>query len=253
MVDLHVHILPGMDDGSHSMEESLQMARLAAASGVRALAATPHCNILRPPANDDGQELRERLVAFRQELIREDIPLEVFIGMEVFAGENLPELLREKRLIPINEGRYLLLEFPFEEEGDWMTFLLKVVLEQGYIPLIAHPERYRRVQSNPNLAFRWVTMGCALQLNKGSLLGQFGKAAEKTAVQLLGHGLAACVASDAHHAKFRTPHLTQVEEYIKETCGEAAAKLLLLGNPVRILNSDKILLPNPRGFQKEWF
>lgn len=252
MVDLHAHILPGVDDGSQSMKESLQMVRMAADSGVRAMAVTPHCNIPDAFDNYDGEELRKKFSAFQEEVKKEGIPLELFIGMEVYARDNLVELIRSRKLVPLNDDRYLLIEFPFDEDGDWMTFLLDVVLENGYVPLVAHPERYHPVQADPGLAYAWACMGCALQVNKGSVLGTFGRRAGQTAMILLEHELVACVASDAHHAEYRTPHMARVEEYLRQTFGENCAQLLLWGNPARILNGDKIVLPEPRGFRRRW-
>lgn len=253
MVDLHVHILPGVDDGSSGMEESLQMARLAAASGVHAMAVTPHCNIPGVFENYDGPELRRRIKLLQEAVRRDKIELELFSGMEVFGRENLVELLDGKRLVPINDGIYLLIEFAFEETADWMTFLLKEVLKAGYVPLVAHPERYEAVKRDPQTAWRWVRMGCALQVNKGSILGRFGRGEQRTAMLLLEHELAACVASDAHHADFRTPHMGEAADYLEGYFGGGCVQLLLEDNPARILSSKEVVLLEPRGFRREWF
>ena len=253
MVDLHTHMLPRLDDGSQSMRESLMMARMAVDSGVSGIAVTPHCNIRGVYDNYDGEEFRKRVADFREEIKKEKLPLKVFVGAEVFAGENLAELIRTKTVVPLNDGRYLLIEFPFGEDGDWMTFLLNVVLENGYVPLVAHPERYDQVQADPNLAYTWVCMGCALQVNKGSIIGHFGRRVRQTAMLLLEHELAACVASDAHHAEFRTPHMTEVKEYLEQAFGKSCVQLLLKDNPMRILNSEEAVLLSPRGFRRKWF
>lgn len=253
MIDLHAHVLYDVDDGSRNLEESLQMARMAAESGVWAMAVTPHCNIPGFYENYDSSELRGRFRELESAIREEGIPLKLYPGMEVFGRENLNELLKAHRLVPINDGRYLLIEFEFEEEPDWMNFLLETVREAGLRPLVAHPERYGAVQEEPNLAWNWVRMGCALQVNKGSVLGRFGRREQQTAELLLEHELAACVASDAHHSAFRTPHMSETAHYLEETYGRECVQLLMIDNPARILNSEDIVLLEPRGFRKKWF
>lgn len=253
MVDLHAHILMGVDDGSQSLEESLQMARMAWESGVRAMAMTPHCNIPGVFDNYESDRLRQRFQQLKEAVAAAGIQLRLYPGMEVFCRENLAELLRNKQLIPINDGRYLLVEFAFEEEADWMTFLLDEVLEAGYIPLVAHPERYDVIQANPNLAYRWICMGCALQVNKGSVLGRFGRREQRAAMLLLEHELVACVASDAHHADYRTPHMEETADYLMQIFGAECVQLLMKDNPARILDSREVILLEPRRVRAKWF
>lgn len=253
MVDLHAHILMDTDDGSQSLEESLRMARMASESGVRAMVMTPHFNIPGLDEDDDSERLRLCFTQLKEAVKAAQIPLCLYPGMEVFGRENLPLLMRHKQLIPINDGSYLLVEFDFEEEAEWMTFWLEQILKEGYIPLVAHPERYACMQENPNLAYQWVLMGCALQVNKGSILGRFGRREQRTAMLLIEHELAACVASDAHHADYRTPHMGEAAAYLKDMFGTGCVQLLMKDNPARILNSREIVLLEPRRFGKRWF
>ena len=155
--------------------------------------------------------------------------------------------------MPLNQTRNVLIEFDFEEAPDWMSFLLETVREAGLCPLVAHPERYGAVQADPDLAYQWVLQGCALQVNKGSILGRFGRREQHTAELLLDHELAACVASDAHHSAFRTPHMSDTAANLEEFYGRECVQLLLKDNPERILNSEDIVLLEPRGFRKKWF
>lgn len=250
MIDLHAHILPGIDDGAQSLEMALEMARIALAAGVRQMAATPHCNLPDSSrANYDGPELRRQLNDLRKALEQENLPLELYPGAEVFADEELPRLVRSRRLTSLNDGRYLLVEFGFEEDPDFVNFILEMLLEEGYTPLIAHPERYGFVIRNPELAYRYVSMGCCLQLNRGSLTGRFGPRPERTAWALVEHQLAACVASDCHRAEFRTPHLADAWEVLEEAYGPACPRLLLEENPRRILDSRPVTGLRPFGFR----
>lgn len=248
MIDLHIHILPEVDDGSYSMTESLRMARMAVESGVTDMAATPHCNLPDDPRRLWAEDFRRVLDRFRQTLGEEDIPLRMYSGMEVFGTPEVPRLLREGKLMPLADSRYLLIEFAFTDYGEEATQILRRVLELGYRPLVAHPERYRYTQLSPQLLNIWVDMGCLLQINRGSLFGRFGRRAEALAYGLLDRGFVTCVASDAHRSTVRTPWMADVRQLLREEYGGSAAQFLLEDNPQRILKDEEIENQEP-----DWF
>ncbi|HIZ43525.1 MAG TPA: hypothetical protein H9672_02240 [Firmicutes bacterium] len=235
MVDLHVHILPGLDDGSQSMEESLELAELALEGGVSLLAATPHSNQEGRFENFFSGELKAEYEAFCRALAEERLPLGVVLGMEIFATEDMRDKIKSGQLTGLNGSRYYLVEFAFDAEPDWIGERLEDVLELGRIPLIAHPERYFCVQEYPALVYEWLRLGCCTQLNKGSLLGRFGRHAARSAAQLLEYDLVTCVASDAHSPYMRTTYMGDVRDYLEERLGEERALRLLERNPERIL------------------
>lgn len=251
MIDLHAHILPGVDDGSQSLEMSLEMARIAADSGVRHMALTPHCNLPdNPRTNYDSSELRERMDQLQLAVEREGIPLELYAGCEVYSTDEIPLLLRRKKLVSLNDGKYLLVEFGFGEDVDFVFFILEAILDEGYIPLVAHPERYHFVMRDPGLTYEWVRMGCALQVNRGSILGRFGRRVHDTAWRLLNHQVVACVATDCHRSGFRTPHMADVRDTLGEAYGSACPRLLLEDNPARILESQPVTGLQPTPFRR---
>ena len=190
MIDLHCHILPGVDDGSESLDTSLAMAADAWESGTDCICATPHC--CRPTGWGGywAPEILERLKDMETSVARAGLALKLLPGMEVFTTPELPQLLREGRLLTLNGSRYLLLEFFFDDEPGAMNEAVALVWEQGLTPVIAHPERYEAVQRTPELALSWFRDGCILQLNKGSILGGLGRHARQTAWWLLRRGLA---------------------------------------------------------------
>ena len=145
--DLHTHILPGVDDGAQNMEDALQMLRNAAASDVELVAVTPHCNRTCEMRNclDDG--LRERFLQLQQ--AARDIPVRLVSGAEAFADDDLLQLLRGKKIATINDTRYLLTEFPTDTIPEVFQDMLQGILQLGYIPLVAHPERYSAVCQMP--------------------------------------------------------------------------------------------------------
>ena len=234
MTDIHCHILPGVDDGADSLQEALAMARMAWESGVRRIIATPHCNLPLEEGNYRSGVMTRRFNALNKAVREAGIGVEILPGAEVFATPEVPQLLREKKLYTLAGSRYLLMEFFFDEDPDTMDAILQEVAQQGYVPVIAHPERYDAVQRAPHMAARWFGSDYVIQLNKGSILGRLGRRAESTADWILGRGLAHIVASDAHSSAVRTPHMTERRRYLTDRCDGVYADILLKRNPGRI-------------------
>lgn len=242
MIDIHAHILPGLDDGSDSMEESLEMAYLAAESGTQVIAATPHCNIQGHYENyEDSGERKRIFLQFRKELEREKIPLKIARGMEIYGVGDIKKLIGERRLISLNHSGHYLIEFPFDMHPDEITDALYMVFDAGGIPVLAHPERYYCVQDTPNLVYEWVMRGVLTQINKGSFLGEFGRREERTAVILLEHELITCLASDCHGTQWRSPDMRDVRRYIRARTYDEMADILLYDNPKRILQGKPVI------------
>ena len=242
MIDLHCHILPGMDDGARHREEALHMAALAVESGVRAVVATPHC------LDGGGEAVASAVRRLQDDLNETQLPLQVFPGMEIFGTTNTARLLGEGELLTLNSSRYPLIEFSFESDGEEETGILHQVREAGFIPVVAHPERYVWVRRDPELLNLWVRMGCLLQVNKGSLLGKFGEGPRQMAMEMTGRGFTSVVGSDAHYARIRTPWMYEVWDLLARQFAPVAAQILLQDNPQRILQDQRILPAEP-----EWF
>ena len=249
MIDIHAHLLPGVDDGSEDMDMSLALLDMAARSGVEGIVATPHCNIPGEPDNYASEELELLWDQLNDEITDNDIPLVLYRGMEVFATPRVPELLEQDRIWTLNSTEYFLIEFSFREDPGFCRDILRRCQAMGYIPIIAHPERYFFIQDDPELAYEWCVSGCGLQLNKGSLLGRFGKGPQRTAELLVDHGLAACVASDAHNPLYRTTDMSEICEFLENNFGEDCLHLLLEENPRRILNGESLLGYEPISFR----
>lgn len=248
MIDIHSHVLPGIDDGADSMETALEMLAMAADSGVDTLVTTPHCNIPGEFDNYVSEELKELWQRLESETRRARIPVRLCQGMEIFATRELPELLSGGRAWTLNHTNYFLTEFSFGEDPGFCWDILQECRSRGFHPIIAHPERYYFVQDDPQIAYEWCRAGYGLQINKGSLLGRFGRQARITADLLTEHGLVACVASDAHSAFQRTTDMGEVREYLTEAYGERYAHLFLEENPQRILSGRELLGFEPAPF-----
>ncbi len=236
MIDLHCHIIPWVDDGAENAAVACQMAEFALRNGVDTIVATPHSNLLGSRLNYRGRSYTECFSMFRALLQQHGIPLQVLPGSEVFAhSSNLRTLLEEDRLVPLNHSRYLLVEFNFQTAPEVFSQLLDMITRYGYVPVIAHPERYTAVQNAPGLAVQWYEKGYIIQLNKGSLLGRLGQAACETAQYLLSSQVAHVIASDAHDMRSRAPGFHSLMPLLQETCSSFYIQELLEENPHRIL------------------
>ena len=236
--DIHTHVLPGVDDGAQTMEYALQMLQNAAAGDVEMLALTPHCNVPFWPGNELDRPLLENFERLCQ--AAEQIPVQLVLGAEVRVNENLLDLLAQKKAPTLNGSRYLLTEFARNAMAEDFSLALQQILQWGYVPLVAHPERYGAVQQAPHIVGDWLDMGCHLQLTGGSILGEYSKPAQQTAAWLLQNDLVACVASDAHGLHRRSNFLLDVYDHLTVHYCKQYAACLLYENPMAMCHDEKI-------------
>ena len=244
MIDLHCHILPGVDDGSRSSRVSLAMAAMAEESGVTDIAATPHFQYDREDAAGAKERLAELTEVLQNRMRAEGISVRLHTGAEILCTEQTPELLNRGLLPTIGGTRYLLVEFMFDTPAEEIDEMLLRLEAEGVSVLLAHPERYHEVQQRPEFLVRWFRRGVVLQCNKGSILGSLGQRSLRTAYWMLDRGLAHIVASDAHTEQVRTPHMAEVKALLEEQWGEEYAAVLLTRNPSRIIRNRPVLRPD---------
>lgn len=241
MIDIHSHILPGVDDGAQDMYDTLEMVSLAAQSGITAMIATPHCNVPGGYKNYFNDEYRKAVQQVREAVHSEGLPVRILPGAEVFGTADLPRLLQDGKIMTLNGSRYLLVEFAFDEKPEFVQKILDEVIELKAIPVIAHAERYEFVQRDTELVYRWRKRGLPIQINKGSFQGKFGKSAADTAYLLLNHHLVSVVASDAHSPYMRTPYMADVYGELLTEYPEEYLEMIFQENPHRICQNKPIL------------
>lgn len=240
MVDIHCHILYGLDDGAGSLEESLEMASVAYEGGTDIIIATPHCNVTGSYKNMWSSDFDLKIRNINSALKNKDCDLKIYPGQEIFCEDNVIDLLSSGKLITLNHSRYLLVEFDFYERSSSVFRKLDMLVSEGYCPVVAHPERYAFVNEDERAVFRLKQSGCLLQVNKGSLNGSFGKHAYRTSHFILGNSLADIIASDAHSPYSRTPYLESAFEYVAENFSFDYAELLFNENPCSVLNDKEV-------------
>ena len=241
MIDIHCHMLPGVDDGADSLDTSLLMASMAAESGTDTIVVTPHCNIPGERSNYPTRDLLERFIELREAINAAQIPLRILAGTEVFCTFDIAELIRNKRVLTLASSRYILTEFAFNEDSIEMNSRLEQIFAEGLTPVIAHPERYNAVQRDRTLPERWFAAGYIMQINKDSVLGNLGQRAKRAAELMLAQGLAHIAASDAHGIYSRTTELERLREHISLNYSEEYAQILLEENPRRIIENKPML------------
>ncbi|MEZ5653235.1 MAG: CpsB/CapC family capsule biosynthesis tyrosine phosphatase [Burkholderiaceae bacterium] len=243
MIDLHCHLLPGVDDGAPDMAAALALARAAVANGITASVLTPHIYFGRW---DNGlSSLRATFFAFREELAAQGIPLEVSLGGEVHLLPEAFDLLSADDLPFIGgwrDARVLLLELPDGHVPVAAYQAVERFLAKNVIPMIAHPERNKAVMRDPRVYDTFVRMGCLTQLTAASVCGMFGKNAHRTALQLLDSGAATVIATDAHNLRARPPVLAEARAAITERFGPQAGMVLTESNPAELLRGRALLL-----------
>ncbi len=240
MVDIHCHILPGFDDGSDNIEESLRMARIAAGGGTKAIIVTPHSNIPDSYQNYLDKDYVGAFKSLKTKIKEANIPLEIYPGHEIFAAEDFVEQIKKRKLLTLCDSDYPLVEFGFRERSESVYEKLQLLVAEGLTPIIAHPERYAFVAEDRSAPLRLKKIGCLLQLNKGSLKNKFGDNAYAISQSIIRHEVADFVASDAHSPYMRTPYLADAHEIISELHSSQYANLILSINPEKVLKNEKI-------------
>jgi protein-tyrosine phosphatase len=239
MIDIHAHILPGVDDGAKNWEESLEMAQIAVNDGTRVMVATPHLYKRKTPDPDqlnDKEIILQHVALFRQKLFEAAIPLEIIPGCDFPLGFESLKLLDAGRALTINDAnRYLLLELPDISLPPATEDICFSLQSKGITPIITHPERHLILQESPHRLRRLIDLGCLVQMTANSLTGRFGRRVKKISQQLIKLGYIHLLATDAHSPKDRPPVLSQAVMELSRLIGENRARAMVHDLPGKII------------------
>lgn len=233
MIDIHSHILPNLDDGPQSIEESITMARMAQADGISHIFCTPHHHW----AHCDLEDMRVHVDALQIALIRNGIPVQLYTGHEVHLYQQTKLDWFSGMALRLGESNYILAEPDFYSYTAETDALLQLFFEQGLTPIMAHPERIVPIQENIGLIEWFVAAGGLTQLTAKSLTRDDGNPARACAEELLHNGMAHIIASDAHGATYRPIGLTAARQAAAQIVGEAAAWAMVRETPQKIIES----------------
>jgi len=232
MVDIHCHILPETDDGAVSLEESVEMCRMAAADGITTIVATPHMfdGVHQTPDRETILRKIDEVTAANGGCVEIVPGGEVRYSHEIFQEAEVPNTR-----IKINGSSYMLLEFAFQMVPPNIEMTIFQMLNAGLTPVIAHPERNKRLQQHPEILATLIERGAFSQLDAGSLTKSFGPESYNTAKRLLEAGMAHFIATDAHHKERRRPILSAAVATAAEIVGEEYARAMVEDNPAALI------------------
>ena len=239
MIDIHCHLMPGVDDGSKDLDETLAMFENAYTSGVTSMILTPHY-IKGTKYNLKNSAKRQVTEILREALRRADIDINVYYGNEVYIDDKLPELIESGEVATLANSRYVLVELPVNAEDKNAGNVFFRLKSNGITPIIAHPERYIYFQKHPEKVMDYIKLGCLLQGNYMSLLGKYGKKAQKTLKVLLKNDVITFLGSDVHHAH-NDYHIPEAEKAVlKIVKSEEKVQDLFINNTEAIIKGKSI-------------
>ncbi|GKT11815.1 MAG: protein-tyrosine phosphatase [Thiomicrorhabdus sp.] len=238
MYDLHNHLLPGIDDGAPDLEVSIALAKMAVEDGITHMVCTPHIHIGR--YENTFASIQAALTVFKSALAEHKIKLNVAAAAEIRLGSEIIQQVSNQQIpfVGLWQGKQvMLLEFPANAIPLGSDKLVKWLIAQNILPMIAHPERNQMLIENPNKLKPFLDLGCLIQVTAGSITGGFGQKAQKLAIQLLKEQKVTILATDAHNQNYRPPLFTGSLQAVAKIIDKAYIQELVLNNPAEISNS----------------
>ncbi|WP_367366260.1 tyrosine-protein phosphatase [Lentilactobacillus buchneri] len=251
MIDLHCHLLPGVDDGSKSMDISLKLANDAVRDGIDYALLTPHH--MNGVYLNHKKAVIQQTQEFQVELDRHKISLKVFPGQEVrINGDLLTALDQDDILFADEGGRYLMLEFPDDDVPSYTSNMIYELMQRGIIPIIVHPERNTKIMKQPDILYDLLNKGCLSQITAGSYVGTFGHKVQKFTKQLIQTGQANIFASDAHDLPNRKYEMNNAFKKLTHEYGVPYTKRFK-NNAKNIINGDEVAINNINKLKGQFF
>ena len=239
MIDVHCHLVYGVDDGSTSLNETLQMLKEAKNVGFTDIILTPHfSNYFQVSA----EEISKRIEEIKRE--SQAIGINLYQGNEIYITSTLIDDLNNKKSVSLNNSKYVLFEVPMHNSTYNVDEVIYDILNAGKVPILAHPERYDFVQSDPNWLLNYIDRGVLFQSNYASIVGRYGKEAKETVKKLLTHNMIHFLGSDNHKPNTVYAEMPEILYKLEKLIGPNYLKTLSLDNPQKILNGNGNLRQN---------
>lgn len=247
MIDIHNHILYGIDDGCSYFADSLSLLKDGKNEGINTIVFTPHF-IINGQYKETKDKLIKRFKTFKKEVKEANINIDMYLGQELFIHKDLDKMLAKAEVLTLANSHYLLVEFPFDHYEDHYDEILYNLQIDGYRIIIAHPERYRYVINDPNFCLRWLDNDHLLQINQDSIVDS----KNNLALKLIDKGFVTFVASDAHN-HMRPLSLKYAYQIVTDVFDASVANTLFRINPQMIIDDQPIAKNNYQAFTKGFF
>lgn len=252
MIDLHSHILPGVDDGAEDMKMALEMAQLYVENGYDQIIATPHW--IEYGGTTKRSENIEVLASFIRKLEEAGIELKVRLGNEFFITPNLVQYVINQEGATLNNSDYVLVELPMRDYPQYTENVIFDLQLKGYKPIIAHPERYEYFRETPEVLAKLIERGIYTQMNLPSLTGQYGKEVQKSAKVFLEHQMVHFLGTDSHSNRRRSPRVKEALQLVEEMVGKEMKEELTNLRAKKVIENQSLVVPNPIQIKKKkWF
>lgn len=247
MIDIHTHILPRIDDGPICWDESIQILRAGQEEGIREVVVTPH--LLSNLDQKLEKEIQDKFRELKRRASSEGIGLRFYLGSEIYIQ---PEINLNSPISTFDgRGRYLLIEFPMGRIPEYSEELFFKLVLDGCTPILAHPERNLVILRNPGKLYLLIQMGVLIQINSGSLTGEFGSSVRGLAFEMMDNNWVHFVASDCHDSEERPMRLKEAWGIVEKNWGKQRVELLFLRNPRKAIRGEKIIPPEPLPFERK--
>ncbi|WP_461816133.1 CpsB/CapC family capsule biosynthesis tyrosine phosphatase [Faecalimonas sp.] len=235
IVDVHCHILPEIDDGAKNWGEAYQMLRMAYDEGIRVIVATPHHHEHRGMCTP--LQYKKRLTTLRKMAQEIDEKFLIMPGMEIYFNQDVVHKLEHKKVHTMGKSKYVLIEFSPNAEFHYIQQGLQQIQMKGYLPILAHIERYRCLLDSEEYVSYLMDMGIYVQVNAGSIIGKSGRTVKKFVKNLLEEQYVHFVGTDAHSSGRRSPMIQKSAEYVQKKFGEDYAKEIFHSNGIKMLKN----------------
>jgi protein-tyrosine phosphatase len=241
MIDIHSHILPGIDDGAKNLDEALEMLRMAIGQGVTTQVLTPHIHIGR--FNNTKQHIEQEFIKFQEQVDAANLPIKLLLGAELRIGPEIMQLISTNSVPWLGEfqdKKTFLLEFPRTEVPFGSDNLVRWLISKNCLPIIVHPERNSTFLHNREKLQTFIDLGCPLQITASSITGKFGTDVQKMTEELLVENNVTAIASDCHNLKGRSPDLLSGVEKAQKIIRKDEALMLVNQSPQILITNNNI-------------
>lgn len=247
MIDIHSHLVYGVDDGSKNIKDTITMLEEAEWAGFTDIIFTPHYmeGVYEVPC----EEIKNRISNIEDRTNK--VSLNIYQGNEIYISNEMMSLINTKKAMSLNNSRYVLFELPMRDRPMNLDQVIYDLLQAGKTPVMAHPERYTYVQENPNMLLDYIDQGVLFQANYGSIMGKYGGEIKNTVKKLLKHDMIHFLGSDNHRTNSIYREIPKIMPVLEEWIGERRVEQLTVDNPIHILKDEEFEIDEPEEIKKK--